>query len=115
MTEPHGLTGKFEALVQRHGALMVIYVFLRTYWKAVAGVGGSLIAFGVFVNKFNTLIDGQKAHTDAIVQLTIRVGAVEKAEEKRSLLEQAIGEAAHITVTPQNAPQEAPAQGKIKR
>ena|SRR6266404_1583861 len=129
MTEP-SVTGNFKAMIERHGTIIVTLAFLRHYWKQIVGTAGVLLGCGIFVDKFNTLIENQKtataaiinnqqATTQAITALTIRVGAVEKSELDRSILEKAIGEAAHITVTPNvpavqmNAPQEA-RKGKVK-
>ena len=120
MTEP-SLTGDYKALVERHGNIKLALAGLRHYWKLITGTAGVILAFGVFLDKFDTLIQSQKATTAALTALTTRVGAVESSERERSLLEKAIAEAAHITVTPvtQEPPQNAPVQevrkGKVKR
>lgn len=119
-------------MVESHGTIELALAGLRHYWKLIAGTAAILIGCGVFLNKFDTLIEGQKAailefkalHSDqtattvALTALTTRVGAVEKSEQERSILEKAIGEAAHITVTPITPVQNAPAEvreGKIHR
>lgn len=123
MNEP-SITGDYKALEARHGGIVVAFAILRRYWKQIAGTAGVILGCGVFVDKFNTLIENQKAATAAIINnqqattqaitaLTIRVGAVEKSELDRSILEKAIGEAAHITVTP-NAPVQEARKGKVK-
>ena len=127
MSEPT-LTGQFKALVARHGSIELALAGLRHYWKLIVGTAGVIFAFGVFLDKFNTVIetqkrqiDAQKQQTDAITALTIRVGAVEQSEQNRSILEKAIGEAAKITVTPivpespSNAPAQEARQGKVIR
>ena len=120
MTEPT-LTGQFKALVTRHGNIALAFAGVRHYWKPIAGTAAVICSFGIFLERFHTLIKSQEATTAALAALTARVGAVETSEQNRSILERAIAEAAHITVTPetQEPPQNAPAQearqGKVTR
>jgi len=119
VTEPT-LTGQFKALVARHGNIALALAGLRHYWKPIAGTAAVILSFGIFLERFNTLIESQKATTAALAALTARVGAVEKSEQERSILEKAIAAAANITVTPvaseppQNAPAQEARKGKVK-
>ena|SRR5438034_46466 len=118
MTET--LTGQWKALVRRHGNIKLAIAGIRHYWKPITGTAATILGFGIFLERFHTLIESQKATTAALAALTTRVGAVEKSEQDRSILERAIAEAAHITVTPvaseptPNAPVQEVRKGKVK-
>jgi thymidine phosphorylase len=66
-----------RALLERAGEARIGYALLRAYWKPLATVAGALVAFGVFLHKFDTMIEGQAGQTKAIEKLTARVAAVE--------------------------------------
>ena len=73
MTDPSA-TGSVKAAVERHGAGMVLLVFLRTYWKQVGGFIGAVFAVGVLYDQFRdmqkgfldlkTAVDSQSAHIE---------------------------------------------------
>ena len=119
MTEPT-LTGQWKALVKRHGNIKLAIAGIRHYWKPITGTAATILGFGIFLERFHTLIESQKATTAALAALTARVGAVEQSEQKRSILEEAIRAAANITVTPvtteppQNAPVQEVRKDKVK-
>jgi len=106
MTDPTA-SQTVAALVERKGAGVVALAVLRSYWKPVTTIASALIAFGVFLNKFDTVIEGQKAENDAIRIISVRLQAVETQQavmtQKQSDEEarwQAVTTAADIVVTP---------------
>ena len=96
-----------RALVERQGSLAVTYAILRRYWKPVATIASALVAFGVFLNKFDVVLQGQRDQTAAIQLLASRLQSVETQQavmaEKQTAEEarwQAVTAAADIVVSP---------------
>src|ERR1700740_3846909 len=106
MTDPTA-SQTVAALVERKGAGVVAIAVLRRYWKPVTTVAGSLIAFGVFLNKFDPGIKGQEAENAAIGAMAARAQA---GETQQAVMTQkqndeearwdAVTTAADIVVTP---------------
>ena len=121
MTEP-SLTADYKVLVERHGNIKLALAGLRHYWKLITGTAGVILSFGIFLDKFNTVIKGQEA-------MLARVGQLEKAQTiyqaKDDARWEAIHAAADIVVTakqpaaviqpPQNAPAQEVRKGQVTR
>lgn len=119
MSEP-SVTGDYKALEARHGGIVVAFAMLRRYWKQIISTAGVILACGVFLNKFDTLIEGQKRTNDAVTRLALEqagmkseIAAVVKTQDNLNTHWNSLVDAAHITVTP-IAPAKETRKGKVK-
>jgi len=123
-------------MVQKHGSIKLALAGLRHYWKLIIGTAGVLVGCGIFLNKFDTLIEGQKTaiqefkalHAEQaavkaeVVAVKSEVSAVKGKQDSLESRWNTLFDAAHITVTPNtpappppsNAPPRA-RQGSITR
>jgi len=65
MNDP-SVTGSVRAVVEKHGALMVVLFFLRTYWKQVGGFISAIFVVGMFYQQFRSMQGSVDALTAAV-------------------------------------------------
>jgi len=106
-------------LAEEKGESAVAWAAVRRYWKPIAGTAGVILACGVFLNKFDTLIEGQKRTSEAVTHLALEqagmkseIAAVVKTQETLNTHWNSLVDAAHITVTPNTPPPTPPAPAR---
>lgn len=127
MTEPT-VTQTVRTMMERKGALLVLFTLVRHYWKPIAVAAGIVAGFSTFVAQFQALREANKEQTAAFKHFAegvdMRLGHLEgtvetvRAQQVAELANwNTITTEAKIVISPKaqtNAPAEV-RKGKIHR
>lgn len=110
MNDP-SVTASVRAVVEKHGALMVVLFFLRRYWPAITGVVVAAVTVGVFLAQFKALQTSSDAQTrilqtlgERITHVEDKVDAIKELQTKQESRWNTVTTEAAIVITPKAKP-----------